>query len=287
MRFGLFALTAIAVPSAVLAAPGPKQPTGKWVVDFADAQCVATRNYGSDENPIYLVLKAPATGGVLQVGVVRKGNTGDATQIDGEILFDETANLRTSLLEFGNRKLGQRAIMANLPTMQLAPMRDAKTIRIHSREAGLSTIGTRLAVNTSQIDESFALSQMTVLMKTLDTCATDLRKVWKVWDYQQGGTDVGLKEGPSGDLRTLFDGDDYPAIALLKGQNGGVAFVLLIDEQGKVADCTVIETSGAASLDAQSCAIVKTRGKFRPAIGLDGKATKSAWFQRVYWRLGR
>ena len=42
------------------AAAKPKQPTGKWIVNFADAQCVATRNYGSNSDPIYLVLKAPA-----------------------------------------------------------------------------------------------------------------------------------------------------------------------------------------------------------------------------------
>ena len=285
MRLGVLALAAAALSSAANAASEPKQPTGKWIVNFADAQCIATRNYGSDQDPIYLLLKAPATGGVLQVGVVRKGNTGEAAQIDGEILFDDAAYVRTSLLEFGNRKLNQRAIMANLPLQQLAPMREANTIRIRARENGVSTIGTRLAVNTSRSDESFALAQMPALMKTLETCASDLRKVWKVWDYQKGGAEAGLKEGPRGDLTRLFDSDDYPAISILKDQGGSVGFVLLIDEQGKVADCTVTETSGLAALDAQSCAIVKERGKFRPAVGLDGRASKSAWFQRITWRI--
>ena len=44
--------------------------------------------------------------------------------------------------------------------------------------------------------------------------------------------------------------------------------VILIDEFGKVADCTVTQTSGAASIDAQSCAVIRERGKFRPAIKL-------------------
>lgn len=287
MRLGVIALAAIAVSSAAIAAREPKQPTGKWIVNFADAQCVATRNYGTETDPIYLLLKAPATGGVLQIGVVRKGNKSDASQIDGEILFDEAAYVRTSLLEFGNRKLNQRAIMANLPSQQLAPLRDAKTIRIRAREDGVSTIGTRLAVNTSRADESFVLAQMPALMKTLDTCAADLRKVWKVWDYEKGGTEAGLKEGPSGNLTRLFDPDDYPAISILKDQVGSVAFALLIDEQGKVADCTVTQTSGLAALDAQSCAVVKARGKFKPAVGLDGKPSKSAYFQRITWALMR
>jgi TonB family protein len=142
-------------------------------------------------------------------------------------------------------------------------------------------------VNTSRADESFALAQMPALMKTLDTCAADLRKVWKVWDYEKGGTEAGLKEGPSGNLSRLFDPDDYPAISILKDQVGSVAFALLIDEQGKVADCTVTQTSGLAALDAQSCAVVKARGKFKPAVGPDGKPSKSAYFQRITWALMR
>ncbi|MCH8615750.1 energy transducer TonB [Sphingomonas sp. SM33] len=287
MRLRVIALAAIGVSSTSFAASAPKQPSGKWIVNFADAQCVATRNYGSEEDPFYLVLKAPAVGDVLQLGLVRKGATDEATQIDAEILFDESAPVRTSLLDFGNRKLNQRAMMANLPAKQLSPLTTAKTLRIRAREDGVSTIGTRLAVNTSRADEAFTLAQMTAVLKALDTCAADLRKIWKVWDYEKGGAQAGLKQGPTGDLVRLFDADDYPAISILKGQIGDVGFVLLIDELGKVADCTVIRTSGVAALDAQSCAIVKARGKFKPAVGLDDKPSKSAWFQRVRWALMR
>lgn len=274
---------AVLLSTAGTAVAEPKQPTGKWVVNFADAQCVATRNYGSEADPLYLVLKAPATGGTLQVGIVRKGNRGDATQVDGEVVIDETATFPTSLLEFGNKKLGQRALLVNLTQQNIAHLRPAKTLQIRAREQGFTRLGTRLATGVNREGETFALTQMPALMKTLDSCAEDLRKVWKVWDYQQGA--AGLKEGPSGDLTSLFSGDDYPGVALLKDQMGSVAFVLLIDEQGKVADCTVTETSGVAALDAQSCAIVKERGKFKPAVGQDGKPSKSAYFQRITWRL--
>ena len=265
------------------AAAVPKQPTGKWIVNFADAQCVATRNYGSEADPLYLVLKAPATGGALQVGVVRKSTKNDATQYDGEIVLDETATVRTSLLEFGNKKMGQRAMLANLSAHEVAPIRTAKIIGLRAREDGLTRLGTRLATNVRKTDESFAVTQMPALMNMLDTCAADLRKIWRVWDEEKGSD--GLKEGPTGNLANVFIGEDYPAIAAVQEQMGSAAFVLLIDEQGKVADCTVTGTSGVASLDAQSCAIVKERAKFKPAIGLDGKPAKSSYFQRIMWRI--
>ena len=269
--------------TAGTAAAEPKQPTGKWIVNFADAQCVATRNYGSEADPIYLVLKAPATGGSLQIGIVQNGRHSEPRQFDGEVVFDEAVTIQTNLLEFGYKKLGQRALLVNLNSQNVPSLRPAKTLAIRARDRGIAKVGTRLGEGGSRDGETFALTQMGALMNMLDTCTEDLRDVWKAWDYDKEPS--GLKEGPSGDLSGIFSADDYPGIAVFKDQMGSVAFVLLIDEHGKIADCTVTETSGVASLDAQSCAVVKERAKFKPAIGLDGKPSKSSYFQRISWRL--
>jgi hypothetical protein len=279
----VLACAALLSTAGTAAAAEPKQPNGKWVVNFADAQCVATRNYGSEADPIYLVLKAPATGGSLQIGIVRKGRDSQPRQFDGEVVVDEAMTIQTNLLEFGNKKLGQRALLVNLNSQNVASLRPAKTLSIRARDRGIAKLGTRLGQGGSRDGETFALTQMGAVMNMLDTCTKDLREVWKVWDYDKELS--GLKEGPSADLSGIFSGDDYPGIAVFKDQMGSVAFVLLIDEQGKVADCTVTETSGVASLDAQSCAIVKERAKFKPAIGVDGKPSKSSYFQRISWRL--
>jgi|SRR4051812_10962361 TonB family protein len=275
-------LTAL-VATAAIADGACRQPTGKWIVNFADAQCIATRNYGSQDSPVFLVLKAPATGDVLQIGVVRKGGNGDPTQVEGDIVFDNGESVHSTLVEFGDKKLGQRALFANLPSRKLAPIGQANMIRIKARDDGSTRIGTRLATGTTSVDESFSLAQMPAVMSALDVCAADLRNVWKVWDSKLQQTS--LKAGPSGDLRSLFSPDDYPAIAMMRNQSGHVAFVLLIDERGKVADCTVVTTSGIAALDAQSCAIVKLRGEFKPAIGLDGNPAKSSIYQEVVWKI--
>jgi protein TonB len=72
---------------------------------------------------------------------------------------------------------------------------------------------------------------------------------------------------------------------MARRQTGTAVMVLLIDESGKVADCTLTETSGAAALDAQGCAVIRERGKFTPAIGTDGRPAKSAIQVRVHWKL--
>ena len=101
-----FAIISLIVSSAAVAAPEPKQPSGKWVVHFDDAQCVATRQYGPAEKPVYLALKAPPVGDILQIGLVWKGGYREAIQTRGEIVFDDGEPVVTNLLEFGNKKLG-------------------------------------------------------------------------------------------------------------------------------------------------------------------------------------
>ena len=94
-----------------------------------------------------------------------------------------------------------------------------------------------------------------------------------------------MKEGAAGNLQGLIRPEDYPDSAVRQMKSGTVAFVMLVNEQGRVADCTVVETSGVAALDAQSCAIMAERARFKPGIGMDGKPAKSVFKQRITWRV--
>ncbi|HEY0164627.1 MAG TPA: hypothetical protein VGB39_04555, partial [Sphingomicrobium sp.] len=51
-----------AVAFGSIAAAEPRQPTARWVVSYDDAQCVATRNYGTGDKPLMLAFKPSATG---------------------------------------------------------------------------------------------------------------------------------------------------------------------------------------------------------------------------------
>lgn len=277
-----FLALALAFSTTAHAAPEARPPTSKWIVNFADAQCVATRNYGTEADPTYLVLKAPAIGDTIQLGVVRKGGKLDANQVEGDLIFNDSVSLRTSFLEFGVKAMNQRAMFVNLAAKDVASLRQATSIRIRVREKGIERLGTRLGKGLSASEEGFAVTQMAALLKTLDTCTADLRKIWKVWSDDKGD---GLKEGPSANLAQLFSPEDYPGVAALRGQQGRVSLVILVDEQGKVADCTVIQTSGVAALDAQSCSVIKLGAKYKPAISLDGKPAKSTTFQTISWKI--
>ncbi len=253
--------------SPASAAPAPRQPTAKWVVDFDAAQCVASRNYGTVDKPLVLALKAPPLGNVIQLLIIHPGSAPPyARQLEGTIEMDGAQPIRLSML--AHRAKSRRVVRTNVPLDRFAALRRATSLSV--KVPGL-------------LNERFAIPSMHALMRTMDECVADLRKVWNV--HEGEGPHARVARGAMANLTGLFKSDDYPSAAITELKSGTVQMAVLVDEAGKVADCTVVATSGVAVLDAQSCAVVQERARFQPALGFDGKPIKSAGGQRITWRL--
>lgn len=262
-RFGFLSMLLLMTSAAATAAV-PREATGKWNVNFADAQCVASRGYGSAEEPLNLVLKAPPLGGVMQIAVLRNGGYSPPTQVDATIGIDDQPPLKTNLLMFSPKNSKTRVHTLNMASADFGRIRGAK----------------RLTIRSWGLNESFSVSQIDPLLKVMDQCVADLRQVWNV---SGDGEPSSLSRRARGNPGDWVKNEHYPEVAIMKNASGRVRFVMLIDEAGRVADCTVIETSGVAVLDAQSCAILKERAKFEPALGQDGKPVKDSYMANFRW----
>ena len=253
---------------AAAAAAATLQPTDKWVLNYEDAQCNAYRNYGTAKNPLYLAFKAPPVGSVVQLMVVQDGPRMNGEQYNIHVKVGERPSLKTNMLVYRGKKGKFRIKLINLPRSEFDAFRDADRVDI-------TGVGQ---------DYSFALSDTAPLMKALDECVADLRGYYNV-----GVPNVPnprLDRRPIGDLQSSFRSEDYPRSAIGQGLEGKTSVELLIDEKGNVADCSVTETSGNATIDAQSCAIISERAKFQPALDTMGKPTRSSFSQRIQWKLG-
>ena len=257
--------------SVLVSAPSvgaPLQPTDKWVLNYEDAQCNAYRDYGTEQDPLYLAFKAPPVGSVIQLMVVQEGRRMNAEQYDVRVKIGERPILKTNMLVYRGNQGKFRTKLINLPREEFDAFMDAKTVEI----TGLGQ------------DYSFALSGTGPLMKALDECLADLRTNYNV--SPPNAPNPRLTRGPMGNLMGLFSSKDYPWPAIMSRMEGTTGVELLIDDKGSVADCSVTETSGNATIDAQSCAIFKERAKFAPALDLQGKPTRSSYSQRISWRMG-
>lgn len=267
MLLRVFSFLVLAGAAAAVAAEPPRQPSQKWIVNFEGSQCIASRNYGTEEAPLHLVLKAPPVGEVMQLAVLRKAGRLPADQLPATISFDGGPAVETNMLRYSPSKKVMRVHMLNMAMADFAPARNAKTVSIRS----------------GGMNETFALSQMEPVLKLLDECVADLRKLWNVTN--SAAELSSLPTRATGSLHRLFSSNDYPAMSLQQREEGVVRFAVLIDETGKVADCTIIQTSGVAALDAQTCFVVMSRGKFAPARDADGKPAKDAVIQQIIWKL--
>jgi hypothetical protein len=260
--------TSILIASLLLAAPvgaggAPLQPTGKWIVDYADAQCSAARAFGTSDKPLHLVIKPSPTSEVVQVALVRAGSKKAGVQEDAMLKLGARPPAKVKLLEYGTEKSNIRLI--NLDGELAAKMVQETTIELSSgRSQTILHTGPLRAV-----------------MKTLADCRQDLRSHWNIDEARQAT----FKSRARADIRKLFSTSDYPAQAIQQRDSGTTSVVLLIDERGAVKECMVDGTSSIPTLDAMTCLILRQRAKFEPAIGADGKPVRDSVTSRIRWEM--
>ena len=74
-------------------------------------------------------------------------------------------------------------------------------------------------------------------------------------------------------IDSWFSYHDYPDAAVKAGEQGYVTVSFTIGTDGRMADCTVVRSSGYARLDAIPCKVLTKRARFKPAKDASGAPT--------------
>ncbi len=88
-----------------------------------------------------------------------------------------------------------------------------------------------------------------------------------------------------GNPQSWVTADDYPPAAQREGRQGTVGLTWQINEQGKVENCQVTQSSGSPDLDDTACRLVTRRGKYAPAKDQSGKPMRATASSRFRWVL--
>lgn len=94
--------------------------------------------------------------------------------------------------------------------------------------------------------------------------------------------------GPSpatANLVQIFSTDDYPMGAIRREEQGTVAYRLTINRRGRVTKCEITTSSGSGALDGQTCRILTSRARFKPARNTDGERVAGSYSGRIRWEL--
>ena len=84
-------------------------------------------------------------------------------------------------------------------------------------------------------------------------------------------------------LASYLTDRDYPHDAIQRWEQGIVGFRLDVDSEGKVAGCTIVQSSGSLALDSASCRIMTERARFTPARDSQGRAVPDSVHSRIRW----
>ncbi len=90
---------------------------------------------------------------------------------------------------------------------------------------------------------------------------------------------------PRTPLQQLISANDYPASALRQGHQGSVRFILDVGPVGRVHGCAGTRSSGASPLDSTTCAIMRRRARFTPAIDSNGMPAAGRVTDEAEWGL--
>jgi protein TonB len=86
-----------------------------------------------------------------------------------------------------------------------------------------------------------------------------------------------------GDPQSWVTTDDYPPGALREERQGRVRIAWTVNEQGRVENCHVVESSGSPDLDDASCRLVTRRGRYTPAKDQAGHPMKQTDGRAFRW----
>jgi TonB family protein len=254
MASRLCVIAAFLVSSAVQAAATPLQPTGKWTVDYAPSYCILSRHGTGKEPGIAFRTRPFADEHEL---LVYFGRTGEGyVSAKGLIFLGRDAGVEHGMAIMEPEGKPYRYLDTQISADEL------------SRAAAVSSL--RIAIK-EKLDVTVPLPQMQKALAALRKCENDLARRWQA--------EVGWVKPPVPQRRFqgLISSRDYPSVAFSRNQTGRVRTLLKIDATGTVADCTVIESSGAPLLDKRTCDIFLQRIKFDAALDENGKPVASSY----------
>ena len=82
----------------------------------------------------------------------------------------------------------------------------------------------------------------------------------------------------------IISEDDYPDASRRAEEQGVVRVSYVVDTDGKVSSCTVVQSSGSSRLDDATCKIIMRRFRFNPAT-VNGQPVPETKTQPVRWQL--
>jgi TonB family protein len=283
------------------AQPVRLQPSGPWIVDYAENSCRLGRTFGEGNSKTTLEFEseAPGAADMLVAGKPLRTSQERVSALflpvggkpfDGKV--GQTVAGSDPAIVWGHVEMMPDDLRKRLedeakhyhdtgvrpPAVSIAE----QTERNRQRQQ-FAAAATELEFQTSR-DRTVVLETGSLgdAMKAFDECSRDSLKDWGV----DPAVDAQIVRrawtvNPTAWLSSM----DYPVELVRRGEESQFTVRLLVDASGKVTKCTSLSHYNEPEFNRITCDRIMERARFEPAELADGTKVPSYFVQRVEFRL--
>lgn len=264
----LAAIVGLLIPSTALAAlpvQGPIPPAGKWAVDYGENACTLSRQFGDPARPVTLGIIPQPMSKYARVVVVSPDRLAAIPYADGTIGIDGLQTpIKTRFEVTPDVKVGS-IMVGHVEGELLGGIEKGTVLTFRPRGA---TVALRIGPSARAV-------------AALRLCIADLLARWGMDKAAQAQ----VVTPPDGSMVSVFRAEDYPNDALRANQQGEVILRYWVETNGRLSDCKVVKSSGFASLDSATCAIITERARLKPARDAKGSPVRSLTESSIVWKI--
>lgn len=302
MRLGSVIACAAVAPLLIAAStPVRLQPSGPWVLDYAENSCRLSRAFGSGKDETVLQFESTAPGELSMLAIGRplgtisaeiparflpvqdkpfEGTAQIATNRQPGVLWSRVALLPEPFIERRKRKAEERKATPGVrpPPIDLNE-RDAERAARQAFASAATALQIEVRRSKPVILDTGSLGEP---IKAFDKCSRDSLRDW--------GIDPDLEDrivrpvwAPN--PAQWFSPSDYPFAMVREGKESEVKVRLLVDAAGNVTKCTSLSHFDAPEFNRIVCDRFVKRAKFEPAELADGTKVPSYYINRIHFRI--
>jgi hypothetical protein len=293
---------ALAAPFLISATqPVRLQPSGPWVLDYAENSCRLIRNFGEGDTKVKLLFESsgPHALSILAVGRPLAAGMNDVPAkflpVQGKPFKGSSAqsvNSKEPAILWTSVRLLPDAIVARLEAEDAVKPKN----RVRPPPLDLDDEAAQLAAHQAFVSAVTALeidarrSQPVILetgslgnaLKLFDHCLRDSLRAW--------GVDPDLEDKIVRPVWTVdpaqwFRADDYPKSMWTTGKESVVSVRLLVDASGRVTKCTSLSSFNEPESNKVACDRFMKNARFEPAELADGTKVPSYYINNVVFRM--
>jgi hypothetical protein len=243
----------------------PTEAVGAWTMDYAEHSCDLKRDFGSGPNAVRITLSQSLA--PMQVDLRFDGaGVSDLARVDRAVIEDAGSGIETMQLR-------------QYPGME-APL----VVGAFRSLTGASIPSGAPVLTVYRGDRprrAFVLSDLRAALAALRSCQDDLYRGLSVDSAAMRR--IAVDAEPVGDESRWITPDDLPPAYQNMTQTRLAVMRLEIGLSGRVENCTILRSTGAAPLDVQSCRVMTARARYTPARDEAGQAVPTIRTKQIEW----